>query len=166
MPYIPDRTTRIPSSTQRPGDGGGRAPTAAPLMRTAILPARTPSPDPNRTTQREDEPELAERHSPTNGSPEIPNHDAAEAVLDGEQFRGPRSLIQLRGHQHLSCAPTKPLATAQRKRRRRAPGSTTPSRGGSLPHPASLLAAGSGERGDNATVSQRHDWVPSILPPL
>jgi hypothetical protein len=31
------------------------------------------------------------------------------------------------------------------------PDSTTLSRGGSLPHPASLLAAGSGERGDNAT---------------
>jgi hypothetical protein len=50
-------------------------------MRTAILPARTPSPDPNRTTQREDETKLTERHSPTNGSPEIPDHDAAEAVV-------------------------------------------------------------------------------------
>jgi hypothetical protein len=63
-------------------------------MRTAILPARTPSPDPNRATQREDETELAEGHSPTNGSPEIHDHNAAEAVLDGEEFRGPRSLIQ------------------------------------------------------------------------
>jgi hypothetical protein len=64
------------------------------LMQTAILPAHTPSPDPNRTTQREDETELADRHSPTNDSLEIPDYDAAEAVLDGEQFRGPRSLIQ------------------------------------------------------------------------
>jgi hypothetical protein len=29
-----------------------------------------------------------------NGHSEIPDHDAVEAVPNGEQFRGPRSLIQ------------------------------------------------------------------------
>jgi hypothetical protein len=37
--------------------------------------------------------ESTRRHLPTNGGPEIPNHDVVEVVLDGEKFRGPHQLI-------------------------------------------------------------------------
>jgi hypothetical protein len=59
-----------------------------------------------------------------------------------------------RGHQHLTRAPAKPLATAQRKRRRRVPNSTTLSRGGSLLHSAhrsSPSRFGDGGQGTRAT---------------